>query len=692
MVTKEITRTYREYFIEILNILKKWSIPNALSAPLPKEERDSLIKETEDVRNAIARVTGEMGKVGLDCVIDLLEAWANHRIGRIGKTAGIALREMAKDPTSAHHALGLLNEWSADTSSPDAQNRRWASASALGRIASMKSQFGTSEQALTILQRLAGDQNDYVASAVPQAFRMMGSALPIEALGGVLTRLAKRDKFTRQEVARAIDEAANQKAESVSKLLDIWAASRSTNVRWTAIFTLFTGRKISLEEKCQCLIKFLAIDSSQVIETLREVFEEENYENKQMAQSVLASLTLRSQKVKEQLVAALASEYKKDPGVTQRLLDNILVDAPVALREIQFEIHARTPLAAIKTLLGDSSVERTPFLGRLLKDEPLHFKQVIREVLGAESHDDIYWLLPVAPAIIRPSREFNADRASSDDVRRGINNIADELREAAAHEVNDLKQQIIVNRAKAAEVGIKNFAEVDKELAEIETLCASNRYLDYLKAKSIAQRAMMLGLSTWETQLTNFLAVKSAALIKLKAQRGAEGLSQKELRERADSTGRIIKIGALILTLVLACGLLLTLIKPTRNIIFNRPVNLSGVVYPNGSQLEVLDETAGEICLAMLEERKCYERTGLMRLGEITEIYTTNVLLRIPVIVISLIIFWILLSVVLTRKYRSYLKSEQTGKLNSEIKKVEKEFRTLVGVKDYFSSLSKWVF
>lgn len=106
LVTKEIGRSFREYFVDLIDLLKEWSIPE-LPTSLGKDERDSLIRESEDVRNAIARVTGEVGRVDLESVKDLLETWAFHRIGRIGKTAGIALKEVAKDPSSAQGALEL---------------------------------------------------------------------------------------------------------------------------------------------------------------------------------------------------------------------------------------------------------------------------------------------------------------------------------------------------------------------------------------------------------------------------------------------------------------------------------------------------------------------------------------------------------------------------------------------------------
>lgn len=683
LVTKEIGRSFREYFVDLIELLKKWSIPE-LPTSLGKDERDSLIRETEDVRNAIARVTGEVGRVDLESVKDLLETWALHRIGRIGKTAGIALKEVAKDPSSAQGALELLNHWSADFSSSDSHNIRWASASALGKIAPMKLPFGTLQKALKILQRLATDQTDYVASAVPQAFRMMGSALRVEALGGILTRLAKRDKYTRQEVAAALDEASIHNADSVLKLLDVWAASRSSNVRWSAIFTLLTARKISPDEKYKSLIKFLSIDGGQVIEVLREILEDDDYENEKTALSSITYLAFRSSEARAQLINALVATYEQEPAQTQRLLDDIAAGSPQTGRDIQFDVHASTPMTAIKTLLTEPTDQRAPFLARLLDEAPSQSVEAVRAELGVDGLD---WFLSRESVLIGSSEEFWSETPTIV-ARTGVQAIADKLCQEEQSEVNYLKQQISVAKTMAEKVGIKDFSALDQSVAEIESLGAQGRYSDFLKAKDIAQATLLTNLSTWEEILAKRMSVKSAAIARLKTQRDTRGLTQKEMTQRANTGGWLITMGTLVLAALCAGGLLLMFISPIRTFTLSSPVKLNQASYPTGSEFEVLEESQGEICLTVVDNRQCYEPAGLLRFGEIKNKYSAAVLMRIPTILTIVLVLWILLSFALKRMYRDYLRNQQTSDLNLAIQRTQKEIRALSEAKNHFSSMS----
>lgn len=330
----------------------------------------------------------------------------------------------------------------------------------------MKLPFGTFQKALKILRRLATDQNDYVASAVPQAFRMMGSALQVEALSGILTGLAKRDKFTRQKVAAALDEASIHSAESVLKLLDIWAASPSSNVRWSAIFALLTARKISPDEKYKSLIKFLSIDGGQVIDVLREILEDGDYENKKTAQSSITYLAVRSSEARAQLINALVATYEQEPAQTQRLLDDIAAGSTQTGRDIQFDVHASTPMTAIKILLTEPTDQRAPFLVRLLDEAPSQSVEAVRAELGADGLD---WFLSRESVVVGSIDEFWSETPTIV-ARTGVQAIADKLCEEEQSEVNYLKQQISVARTMAEEVGIKDFSALNQSVAEIESL------------------------------------------------------------------------------------------------------------------------------------------------------------------------------------------------------------------------------
>ena len=153
------------------------------------------IAETEDVRNAIARMVGEVGKNRIEDILGILDTWATHEFGRIAKTAGIALQQVAMDPSSTQHALRLLHNWSIDIPPQEADEdarrkaigRRWACAATLWRIALIESRSDLLDFALQHLEKLARDPSDYVVSSVAYALRMMVSAIPLERIVSFLS-------------------------------------------------------------------------------------------------------------------------------------------------------------------------------------------------------------------------------------------------------------------------------------------------------------------------------------------------------------------------------------------------------------------------------------------------------------------------------------------------------------------------
>jgi hypothetical protein len=683
MVVKEVAKSYREYFTdeEVMELLEEWSIPD-LPTTLSKEERDDLIRETEEVRNAVAKMTGEVGKFGLEDVTDLLEAWGKHRIGRIGKTVGVALKEVANDPASAHRALALLSQWSSKTSESDSHNLRWASASALGRIISLKTQFGTSEQALTILQRLAGDQSDYVVSAVPQAFRMMGSTLPIESLGAVLTRLAKRDRFTQREVARALDETSSLKAEAVGKLLDTWAATRSTGVRKTAILTLLTAHRLPRDERHPRLIKVLAAFPDLVFETLREVMEEAEDEPRRTAQTVLAGLGGYSSEAREQLVSALAGAYEKNPAVLQRVFDMLLASPNTRLRNVLYEALEKVSYFAVKTLLEEPSEQRNPILAHLIKSRSYQFEHVILEALETGTYGKIDWFLTGILATSSAGGDSDSARGFSG-VDKEIQRLRARLREIETGEVDEILHKIGSARKEATKAGIKDFTELDKQLEEISHLSASDSCVDIWKAIGLAQASYAAILPNWEEHLAKHLEAKSTTLKSLKAQRTGMTLRQ-QVKEKTATAALGIGVASLLITSALGYILFAILIQPTRMVTFPRNVNIRGVSYPSGSQFEVVDESESEICLGIQSEKMCLDRITTLRLGHVTGTYTTKALLLTTIIIL---VSGSLVSRVVIHKYRDRIERGFAYGLDIKIKQAEKDIKLLIGAKSHFTSL-----
>lgn len=684
MVKSELSRNYREYFVEILDLLREWSIPEGLVTAKSKDEVDRLIRDSEDVRNAIARMTGEAGKVDLESVTDLLTTWATHPIARIRKTAGIALREVAKQPSSAPSALALLDDWASDTSSANADNLRWAAAAALGRLASIDPQFGVSDQALTTLQRLGGDSDGTVAAAVAQAFRMMGAALPVQQLGGVLTQLAKRDHFIRHEVARALDEAANRKSGEVYKLLDIWAASQSTNVQKTAIFLLCTARRIPTKEKREILAKFCDRNCLSIFQTLQEIFGDDNEQNKQIARKVISDAVVHSPQLRHRLVVAFARQYEKDNQSTQVLLDGLSENAQPGLFEMQASIHALIPNSAVETLMSRPTVERAGYLAKLLRDG--HGAALVSEALTTGTNEGFNWWF-ADHAIIGKSGEALPVDGSVLEVRNELERINQTLCERKRREIGFVVKQIGDLRLIISQIGFRNFSALDADLSEVDTLCRSDRYRDYLRAETMAQATFSKASSDSQTELERKIHVESAQLKSLNAEKASALLTEDDLKEKARVSRWFIATGVLLPTVLLGILSFYLLVYPTRYVTTNRPAKLFGNVHAAGSTFEVVREQESEVCISLAESTECYGKDIVLQFGEITESYTIGTILLVPLLIVGLIIFWIVLSAVLITLYYGSVKGEEKNRLNSKIRDIQLEIERLAELKARISAL-----
>ena len=321
-IVNEVSKNYREYFVELIPLLKKWSIPDLLSK-ITKEERDNRLDNTEDTRNAIARMVGEVGKYGVHDIDEILESWASNQFGTIGKTAGIALRETVTDPTSAQDALNLIHKWAVDFSSPVARFHRWAAGSVLWRIASIKSRFDLINFSLRHLQKLAKDPEKYVVSSAAYALRMMGRTVPIQDMAHSLSKLANENEiFTRQQIAYAMDEVARKNRESAYQLLSEWLISGQENIVWTVAYVLFTSRNISRQERYPKLENILEILPVQFVNALYHSLIDD--ENEEMALSVLETFATEKQNL---FIQKLVSIKESNPSSLDELFA-LLCDFP----------------------------------------------------------------------------------------------------------------------------------------------------------------------------------------------------------------------------------------------------------------------------------------------------------------------------------------------------------------------------
>lgn len=104
------------------------------------------------------------------------------------------------------------------------------------------------------------------------------------------------------------------------------------------------------------------------------------------------------------------------------------------------------------------------------------------------------------------------------DVKEKITKLAEELRDEKRKAVNTLIQAINTAKKEAESVGINDFTSLDKQLVEINKLCARNSYFDFLKAEQIARKAYKESVEEWIEMKNSSIGVENTSIGKMKSE------------------------------------------------------------------------------------------------------------------------------------------------------------------------------
>jgi len=239
-----IAQSYREYFLELLPVFERKTIPR------PEDTLHGL-EESYELRVAVAVALGEVGKERLDDIIPLLEKWAAHRDARVRGAVGIALSQVVQNRTRVRPILKLLHDWARDF--PDGYFKRWTAAAALWRIGQIDLDL-----ALPELSRLAGDSHERVRAAVAYGAIRLGRknaeemAPIVQSLGG------DEDQYVRLQAADAVRAMWRRDRATVTDILDKWAGSENPNELWTAMWVAVSMPQLSQETRLNVLAHTLS--------------------------------------------------------------------------------------------------------------------------------------------------------------------------------------------------------------------------------------------------------------------------------------------------------------------------------------------------------------------------------------------------------------------------------------------------
>jgi hypothetical protein len=240
-----IAQSYREYFLELLPVFKRNTIPT--------EDTLHSLKESYDLRVAVAVALGEVGKERLDDIIPLLEEWAAHPDARVRGAVGIALSQVVQNATRVRPTLRLLHDWARDFSV--GYFKRWTAAAALWRIGQIDLDL-----ALPEMRRLTDDSHERVRAAVAYGAIRLGRknaeemAPIVQSLGG------DEDQYVRLQAADAVRAMWRRDRATVADLLDKWASSENLNELWTATWVAVSMPQLSQETRLNLLAHTLSCE------------------------------------------------------------------------------------------------------------------------------------------------------------------------------------------------------------------------------------------------------------------------------------------------------------------------------------------------------------------------------------------------------------------------------------------------
>jgi hypothetical protein len=362
-IRQEITKNYREYFVELKDHLLEWTVPEGREAEPQSPQRKQKIKEGREVRLAIARMVGCAGRLGLEDLDKILEFWATDPGFYVRQAVGDALKETARSHNGINHALNLLEQWSRDAAPKSNSLRRTsASAIALGNLASAPLDEYAMQRLLECANRLARSRSRDVRFNLSIALRDLARGLPLASVKWLLERLAA-EKIPNQRgpirinVANALNAARAHDPEA-EELWRQWAFAPEEWRRWTAICALLTWRG----DKYPQLFDLLTQDETAqtVVIVCAELLGDEFH--REVVTETFKRLVREAEgEARDRLASALA---RLPPAMEKRLLPLLRSYGSPALEERLVEVRRETLAEELAT--------------------PERFASTLREWLGHE--------------------------------------------------------------------------------------------------------------------------------------------------------------------------------------------------------------------------------------------------------------------------------------------------------------------
>ena len=394
----EVTTNFREYLIELVPLIKDFSVPPGREQKLTREAfeaRKPLVDETRELRIALARITGRAARQGLEGFTSLLDYWAVDPALQVREAVALTLEEAVKEQIGAQQALSLLQRWCNDRSNP---NRHWTAASALGSIVAARPGRETYERALDLLERLASRSSPslkfYLSIALKKAARkapLNDSEAPV-TLESVLKLVARDEKVaTKINVAEALCEARITDEVSARRVIQNWISGPDVDWRWAGICSLLLWRRQKKEEWNHLVVHFLNHDAPTTASVLVEIL---NHKDQTILERFSQFLLGADETTHALLVSGCASlpRERLDEKLLKVIDPSVFEPFSIEVRSEGFRTLFESPAALLNAItagLGKTKVRETGMaLERLVQQEPRgHREEMFNAFLSAQADD-----------------------------------------------------------------------------------------------------------------------------------------------------------------------------------------------------------------------------------------------------------------------------------------------------------------
>jgi hypothetical protein len=242
-IQREIAKNFREYFVELLPLMRSWSVPPGRDQrPTDSllEERRLKVAQGKELRTTIARMVGVVGRYGLNDVLSIIDYWATDPVLAVRDASAVSLAQAATEGAGARQALNLLDAWAKDTSpGVDTLMRVYAAATALVHIAAARPGASVYRRALAQLEALAADTRKSVRFYISIPLKKAARRVVLRDIENVLSATVQdSNASTRVNVAEALNEARLFEEAPALDVLAKWSSSQDANQRWAAACSL----------------------------------------------------------------------------------------------------------------------------------------------------------------------------------------------------------------------------------------------------------------------------------------------------------------------------------------------------------------------------------------------------------------------------------------------------------------------